>query len=94
MDAPDWVAIEVVYVGAEREFLKALRVPPGTSLRGAIERSRVLQECPEIDLGRLSVGIFGRVCALEATVAAGDRVEIYRPLLRDPKDARRARARG
>lgn len=94
MDAPDWVAVEVAYVGESGEFLKALRVPPGTSLRGAIERSKVLMEHPDIDLGCLKVGIFGRICALDAPVAAGDRVEIYRPLARDPKEARRARARG
>lgn len=94
MDAPEWVAIEVAYVGVDAQFLKSLQVPPGTSLRGAIERSKVLLEHPEIDLTGFSVGIFGRVCGLDAAVAAGDRVEIYRPLVRDPKEARRARARG
>ncbi len=93
MASPEAVRVEVAYVGEGRTFLRALEVPAGSSARGAIERSRVLIEQPEIDLAAYGVGIFGRVCALETTLREGDRVEIYRPLRRDPKQARRLRAR-
>jgi putative ubiquitin-RnfH superfamily antitoxin RatB of RatAB toxin-antitoxin module len=57
----------------------------------ALRRSGVLERCPEIDLQRSRVGIFGRFCTLDQVLEDGDRVEIYRPLAADPKDLRRAR---
>lgn len=93
MASPEAVRVEVVYVGEGNVFLRALEVPAGSSARGAIDRSRVLQEQPEIDLSSWGIGIFGRPCMLETTLREGDRVEIYRPLRRDPKQARRLRAR-
>lgn len=69
-----------------------LRVPFGTSVRGVIERSRILDRFPEIDLTHWRVGVFGAAVALDAQVNPGDRVEIYAPLRGDPKDIRRRRA--
>lgn len=85
--------VEVAYAGERTSSRVALDVPAGTTVRGAIERARVLNRHPEIDLSRYAVGIFGTRCGLDDLVADGARVEIYRPLLRDPKDARRQRAR-
>ena len=66
---------------------------PGATALDAIRASGVLERFAELDLSRLPVGIWGRACALETRLADGDRVEIYRPLAVDPKEARRLRAR-
>ncbi|MBI4693781.1 MAG: RnfH family protein [Gammaproteobacteria bacterium] len=89
----DSLAVEVVYALPDQQYVVALDVPPGTTLRGAIERSRILETCPEIDLAVNGIGVFGRRRAPEDLVAEGERVEIYRPLLVDPKEARRRRGR-
>ena len=65
----------------------------GSTVLDAIRGSGLLERFPEIDISSQSVGIWGRVCALDVVVAGGDRIEIYRPLLVDPKEARRLRAR-
>ena len=91
--ARDLLSVAVVYALPEVQILVTLEVPVGTTLRGAIERSRVAVRCPEIDLAVNAVGIFGRRRGLDELVAAGDRVEIYRPLAVDPKEARRRRGR-
>lgn len=62
-------------------------------MRQAIERSGVLAEFPEIDLGRNRVGIYGKLVALDSPLEEGDRVEILRPLTVEPTVARRRRAR-
>jgi putative ubiquitin-RnfH superfamily antitoxin RatB of RatAB toxin-antitoxin module len=58
----------------------------------AIERSGLLAQCPEIDLAVFKVGIFGKVAKIDQVLEEGDRVEIYRPLIADPKEARKRRA--
>lgn len=87
------IAIEVAYARPGEPLVVALEVEPGTTLRGAIERSGLLQRCPDIDLAKMGTGVFGRARGLDEAVAAGDRVEIYRPLPVDPKEVRRRRAR-
>jgi uncharacterized protein len=94
MVASESIAVEVAYAAGEKTFLRKLKVPVGTTLRGAIERARLLDEHPEIDLARYKVGVFGTLMTLETLVTAGDRVEVYCPLLRDPKERRRRRAAG
>lgn len=84
--------IAVAYVGHEAQVLRPMEVVYGTTVRAAIEASGVLEQCPEIDLQRDKVGIYGKVVGLDQTLEAGDRVEIYRPLIADPKEARRQRA--
>lgn len=91
MAAGELLRVEVAYAGERASSRVALDVPAGTTVRGVIERARVLSRHPEIDLARYAVGIFGTRCALDDLVAEGARVEIYRPLLRDPKEARRQR---
>ncbi len=91
MAAADTLRVEVAYVGEGGGGRWALEVPPGTTVRGALERARVCERHPEIDLGRYAVGIFGVRCGLDDLLGDGARVEIYRPLLRDPKEARRRR---
>lgn len=84
--------IEIVYALREEQVLLTLEVEEGTTVREAIERSGIVTRFPEINVGRARVGIFGRPARLDTQVKEGDRVEIYRPLIADPKDARRERA--
>ncbi len=87
--------IEVVYALADEQDVVALTVGPGTTAREAVELSGLVQRHQRIDTGSMRIGIFGRVVALDAVLRDGDRVEIYRPLVADPKQARRRRvARG
>jgi putative ubiquitin-RnfH superfamily antitoxin RatB of RatAB toxin-antitoxin module len=84
--------VEVVYALREEQVLVALELPEGATVRQAVEKSWLLRRFPDIDPVRARVGIFGRVTADDARLEDGDRVEIYRPLAVDPKDARRDRA--
>ena len=85
--------VEIVYALRDRQVLLAFEVEGGTTARQAVERSGILQRFPEIDLARAGLGIFGRVVSPDTPLRDGDRVEIYRPLIADPKQARRTRAR-
>lgn len=82
----------VCYARPEIQLLRELRVKPGTTVREAIVSSGVLDEMPEISLDEARVGIFGKLKPLDAVVRDGDRIEIYRPLIADPKETRRRRA--
>ncbi len=86
------IPVEVIYPLAAEQILYTLAVPDGTVVQGAIERSGVLQRYPELVLDDLSVGIFGKLTTLGTVLRAKDRVEIYRPLLADPKEVRKQRA--
>ncbi len=86
------IRVTVVYALPQRQWVQAVKLDGGASVRMAIERSGVLKAVPELRLETLEVGIFHRRCSLDAPVRDGDRVEIYRPLVLDPKDARRMRA--
>jgi hypothetical protein len=90
---PGPLGVEVVYATAERQRLIALTVAPGATVAEAIAASGILREFPEIDLSVNRVGVFGQLVRLGDVVQADDRVEIYRPLQADPKEARRQRAR-
>ena len=85
--------VEVVYATADRQAVTRVQLPSGSSVRDAIRASRLVAEFPEIDLEQNRVGIFGEPVGLDRPLADGERVEIYRPLIADPKEARRRRAR-
>jgi putative ubiquitin-RnfH superfamily antitoxin RatB of RatAB toxin-antitoxin module len=86
------IRVEVAYARPERQILRTVELDPGATVRMAVVRSGIPAECPEVDPDRSRVGIHGRVVAPDAVVEDGDRVEIYRPLRIDPKEARRLRA--
>jgi len=88
----DQIEVEVVYAKPEEQCLLKIRGPHGMSLGEAIQRSGILERYPEIDPGLPRVGVFGKMMTKESTLNPGDRVEIYRPLLADPKEVRRQRA--
>lgn len=92
MAGADILHIEVAYARPERQRVLALEVPAGTSALEAVRLSGIAVEFPEIDLEQAAVGVFGRVCPAGEVLREGDRVEIYRPLVADPKEVRRARA--
>ena len=87
------IEVEVVYALREEQTVVRVRVPYGTTIGQAIAASRIFERHPEIDAGAVRVGIFGQRKPLTALPADGDRIEIYRPLIADPKEARRNRAR-
>lgn len=84
--------IEVAYARPERQLVLSVELGAGASVEQAIVASGILQHFPEINLNDNAVGLFGKVCALQHALSEGDRVEIYRPLRIDPKEARRNRA--
>ena len=86
------ISVEVAYARLEVQRIYTLQVPANMTVGEAIERCDVLREFPEIDLNRHKVGIFGKVVKLDHVLRRGDRVEIYRPLITDPKQARKQRA--
>ena len=84
--------IEIVYGLAERQVLKSMTVVEGTTVREATLKSGLEVEFPELDLQQSPLGIFGKAVKDETVLRDGDRIEVYRPLLIDPKEARRKRA--
>lgn len=86
------IHVEVAYALRERQALVAVELEEGSTIEEAIRRSGILEEFPEIELQRAKVGIFGRPASLDERMRDGDRLEIYRPLIADPKDMRRRKA--
>ena len=86
------IDIEVAYANPEKQVIVALKMPEGATVEQAINASGLLNYFPEIGWADIKVGIFGSVCKLDQPVRQADRVEIYRPLIHDPKEARRQRA--
>ncbi|MGV8917723.1 MAG: RnfH family protein [Pseudomonas sp.] len=92
--ADQLIEVEVVYAAVDRQLLFAFTVPVGTPVREALRVSGIGAHFPELDLAHCAVGIFGKAVGNAETqlLLAGDRIEIYRPLLADPKEVRRLRA--
>ncbi|KAF0813253.1 Persistence and stress-resistance antitoxin PasI [Andreprevotia sp. IGB-42] len=88
---PGVIQIEVVYATPARQQLVALVLPVPATAGAAIDASGLLAQYPDIDLQRNRIGIFGKVAQPGTPLRDGDRVEIYRPLIADPKEVRRAR---
>jgi putative ubiquitin-RnfH superfamily antitoxin RatB of RatAB toxin-antitoxin module len=84
--------VEVGYAKPEVQVILPVEVPAGATAEIAIRASGLLSRFLEIDLAAVKIGIFGKPCALDQVLRPGDRVEIYRPLIADPKEARRSRA--
>lgn len=92
MDRVDSIPVEVAYALPEKQVILALDVVADATLEDVIRVSGILERFPEIDLGKNKVGVFGKTGKLTDTLHAGDRVEIYRPLIADPKEVRKQRA--
>ena len=85
------LSIEVCYARADAQTLIALTLPAGATVRDAIGASEIAAKHPEIDPATAKVGIFGKPATLDTPLTDHDRVEIYRPLIVDPKVARQRR---
>ncbi len=90
--AKPMIPVEVVYAKPEEQVILRLEVPEGATARQAIELSGIPRRFPEIDMNNLKLGIFGKLKKLDQVLAPGDRVEIYRKLIADPKEVRKKRA--
>jgi putative ubiquitin-RnfH superfamily antitoxin RatB of RatAB toxin-antitoxin module len=86
------MTVEVAYARTDEQRIVKLQIPTGCSVQQAIEQSGLLTTYIEIDLTQHKVGIFGKLSTLTTALQPGDRVEIYRPLIADPKEARKKRA--
>ena len=84
--------IEVCYALADKQELVRLRLPEGATLGQALEASGLLAKYPEIDLKKNKFGIYAKLSKVDAALRDHDRVEIYRPLIADPKEVRKQRA--
>jgi putative ubiquitin-RnfH superfamily antitoxin RatB of RatAB toxin-antitoxin module len=88
----DDITIEVAYAKPQEQIILSLTLKQGISITEAIEQSGILQQFPEIDLKQNKVGIFSKVCKKDYMLRDKDRIEIYRPLIVDPKAKRKQRA--
>jgi putative ubiquitin-RnfH superfamily antitoxin RatB of RatAB toxin-antitoxin module len=89
MSASDTIKVELVAGVDKRQLLVECNARPGITVRGLVDACQILNRIPELQEEQLQFGIWGRVVSPEHVVAEGDRVEIYRPLKLDPREARR-----
>ena len=88
----DKINIEVVYALPNEQTLLRQQLPAGTTAAEAVKASGIIGKHPEIDLATNKLGIFGKLAKADTVLRDKDRVEIYRPLIADPKEVRRKRA--
>ena len=81
--------VEVVFALPDRQELLVVELPDGSSVGAAIEKSRLARQFPDVDFDALQAGVWGKPTARSHVVKEGDRVELYRPLAMDPREARR-----
>ncbi|MDP1734092.1 MAG: RnfH family protein [Sulfuritalea sp.] len=86
------INVEVVYAMPERQELASIKLPAGSTAGQAIEASGLLAKHPEIDLAKNKLGIYAKLAKIDTALRDRDRVEIYRPLIADPKEVRKQRA--
>jgi putative ubiquitin-RnfH superfamily antitoxin RatB of RatAB toxin-antitoxin module len=92
MTASDTIKVEVAYALPEKQAILVVEVPSGTTVLEAAQRSGITAQFEGIDLDNAKFGIFGALVAPGQVLREGERVEIYRPLIADPKEVRKARA--
>ncbi len=85
------IEVEVAFAKANEQAVIAVSIVKESSIDDAIKKSGILQRFPEIDLAKMTIGIFGKVCSLDKKLEQGDRIEIYRSLFQNPMEARRNR---
>ncbi len=92
MAATDNIRIEVVYPLPHEQLVMAAQVPSDATIRDGIQASGILERYTELSMDTLEAGIFGKLAKLDAPLHDRDRIEIYRPLIADPKAVRKQRA--
>jgi putative ubiquitin-RnfH superfamily antitoxin RatB of RatAB toxin-antitoxin module len=88
----DRIKIEAVYAMPDEQTLLKLEVPAGSTIADALKHCGLLEKFPEISLEKGKFGIFGKLSKIDTVLREKDRIEIYRPLIADPKEVRRKRA--
>ena len=88
----DQIRVEVVYALPNTQEILSVNLAPGATVAQAVEASGILQKYPEIDLGKNKLGVFAKLAKPDTALRDRDRVEIYRPLIADPKAVRKQRA--
>jgi uncharacterized protein len=91
--AAEQINIEVCYATDTLQFRRALRLEAGATIQQALDVSGLAVEVPGIDLAAMAVGVYGKKKTLDTVLREHDRVEVYRPLIADPKNARRRKVR-
>ena len=86
------IRVEIVYARPERQELASISLPEGSTVGEAINASGLLAKHPEIDMSRNRLGIYAKLAKVDTILRDRDRVEIYRPLIADPKEVRKQRA--
>ena len=86
------INVEVAYAVPEKQIIRALNVDIGTTIGAAIVQSGIMMDFPNLELEDAKVGIFGKAATMTTVLNDGERVEIYRDLIADPKEVRRKRA--
>ncbi len=92
MENAEHIVVEVAYALPDEQLILEIEVDANCQVEEAIKRSGILERYPQIDLSTDKVGIFGKMCKLNASLNHKDRIEIYRPLIADPKESRRQKA--
>lgn len=90
--ATDTINVEVAYAEPDKQLILQVNVDAGTTVGGAIVQSGIMMKFPDLDIENSKVGIFGKATKMTTVLKDTDRVEIYRPLIADPKEVRRKRA--
>lgn len=91
--ASNLIRVEVAYATPDRQCILVVELAEGSTVEAAIRCSNILDEFPEINIETQKTGVFGKLRSLNEVVKDGERIEIYRPLAIDPKEARRVKAR-
>ena len=86
------INVEIVYALPDEQEIISLKLSQGATVKQAVEQSGMLEKYPEIDLAKNKLGIFAKLTKPDAILRDRDRVEIYRPLIADPKEVRKQRA--
>ena len=86
------IKVEVAYALPQRQAIVPLQVAPGTTAQQAALASNLQRQFPNLDIAEAKLGVFGKAVAPDYVLQAGERVEIYRPLIADPKQVRKQRA--
>ncbi len=86
------IKVELAYATPDRQLVISVSLPLGSTVQDALNAVKIHELCPELDRENLITGVFSKVCGMNRPLKAGDRVEIYRPLVNNPKETRRQRA--
>jgi len=89
MNTLEEITVEVAYATPEKQVIKVLRVTSDSAPRDVIVQSKIIEDFPEIDIQSAKIGVFGKIIKDDYKLYEFDRIEIYRPLLADPKEVRR-----